>query len=56
MRNVLRMIPGKNTRKNIQQPGTHFDHLGIDPALDGDQIYNGVFDDNASGVSAVLPE
>lgn len=27
--------------------------LGIDPALDGDQIYNGA-DDNASGVSAVL--
>lgn len=33
--------------------GAHFDHLGIDPALDGDQIYNGA-DDNASGVSAVL--
>ena len=27
--------------------------MGIDPALDGDQIYNGA-DDNASGVSAVL--
>ena len=62
MRNVLGMIPGKNTKEyrkcNIKRNefvivGAHFDHLGIDPALDGDQIYNGA-DDNASGVSAVL--
>ena len=31
----------------------HWDHLGIDPALKGDQIYNGAAD-NASGVAAVL--
>jgi Zn-dependent M28 family amino/carboxypeptidase len=30
-----------------------YDHLGMDPMLSGDQIYNGA-DDNASGVSAVL--
>ena len=53
MRNVLGMIPGKNTKEYVIV-GAHFDHLGIDPALDGDQIYNGA-DDNASGVSAVLP-
>ena len=52
MRNVLGMIPGKNTKEYVIV-GAHFDHLGIDPALDGDQIYNGA-DDNASGVSAVL--
>ena len=52
MRNVLGMIPGKNTKEYVIV-GAHFDHLGIDPALDGDQIYNGT-DDNASGVSAVL--
>ena len=52
MRNVLAMIPGKNTKEYVIV-GAHFDHLGIDPALDGDQIYNGA-DDNASGVSAVL--
>ena len=52
MRNVLGMIPGKNT-KGYVIVGAHFDHLGIDPVLDGDQIYNGA-DDNASGVSAVL--
>ena len=52
MRNVLGMIPGKNTKEYVIV-GAHFDHLGIEPALDGDQIYNGA-DDNASGVSAVL--
>ena len=31
----------------------HWDHLGRDPALQGDQIYNGAAD-NASGVAAVL--
>lgn len=52
MRNVLGMIPGKNTKEYVIV-GAHLDHLGIDPVLDGDQIYNGA-DDNASGVSAVL--
>lgn len=52
MRNVLGMIPGKNTKEYVIV-GAHFDHLGIDPVLDGDQIYNGA-DDNVSGVSAVL--
>lgn len=52
MRNVLGMIPGKNKNEYVIV-GAHFDHLGIDPALEGDQIYNGA-DDNASGVSAVL--
>lgn len=52
MRNVLGMIPGKNTKEYVIV-GAHFDYLGIDPVLDGDQIYNGA-DDNASGVSAVL--
>ena len=52
MRNVLGMIHGKNTKEYVIV-GAHFDHLGIDPVLDGDQIYNGA-DDNASGVSAVL--
>jgi Zn-dependent M28 family amino/carboxypeptidase len=31
----------------------HWDHLGRDPALSGDQIYNGA-EDNASGVAMVL--
>lgn len=52
MNNVLGMIPGKNADQYVII-GAHFDHLGINPELSGDSIYNGA-DDNASGVSAVL--
>lgn len=52
MRNVLGYIEGKN-KDEFVIVGAHFDHLGIDEALDGDKIYNGA-DDNASGVSAAL--
>ena len=52
MRNVLGMIPGKKSDEYVIV-GAHFDHLGMDPMLYGDHIYNGA-DDNASGVSAVL--
>ena len=50
--NVLAMIPGQDTSRYVVV-GTHFDHIGSDPELEGDQIYNGA-DDNASGVSAAL--
>lgn len=50
--NVLGCIEGKNKNEYVVV-GAHFDHLGIDESLVGDQIYNGA-DDNASGVSAVL--
>lgn len=52
MENVLAMIPGKNTNEYVIM-GAHFDHVGCDPDLEGDSIYNGA-DDNASGVSAAL--
>ena len=52
MRNVLGYIEGRNKDEYVIV-GAHFDHLGIDEALDGDKIYNGA-DDNASGVSAAL--
>ena len=52
MRNILVKIEGKNPDE-IVIVGAHYDHIGFDPMLDGDQIYNGA-DDNASGVSAVL--
>ena len=52
MRNILVKIDGKRTDE-VVVIGAHYDHLGYDPMLDGDQIYNGA-DDNASGVSAVL--
>lgn len=52
MRNILGKIEGKNPNEYVII-GAHYDHLGFDPMLEGDQIYNGA-DDNASGVSAVL--
>lgn len=52
LNNILGKIEGKNPNE-IVIVGAHYDHLGIDTLLDGDQIYNGA-DDNASGVSAVL--
>lgn len=52
MQNVIGMIQGKNSEEFIVI-GAHYDHLGINPELPDDQIYNGA-DDNASGVSAVL--
>ncbi len=52
MSNVLAFIPGQRTDEYVIV-GAHFDHLGVDPTLANDPIYNGA-DDNASGVSAVL--
>lgn len=52
LRNILGKIEGKNPNEYVVV-GAHYDHLGIDPTLEGDKIYNGA-DDNASGVSAVL--
>ncbi len=52
LKNVMAKITGKNPDE-IVMIGAHYDHLGVDPLLDGDKIYNGA-DDNASGVSAVL--
>ena len=51
MKNILACIPGKG--KGYVVVGAHYDHLGVDTTLVGDQCYNGA-DDNASGVSAVL--
>lgn len=50
--NVIAKIEGKNPDEFVII-GSHFDHLGKDPLLDGDKIYNGA-DDNASGVAAIL--
>ena len=50
--NVLGWIPGERADEYVVI-GAHFDHIGYDPTLAGDPIYNGA-DDNASGVSAAL--
>ncbi len=52
MRNILAVLPGEKSDEYVVM-GAHYDHLGTDPLLDGDKIYNGA-DDNASGVAAVL--
>lgn len=52
MNNILGKIEGKNPNEYVII-GAHYDHLGFDPMLDGDRVYNGA-DDNASGVSVVL--
>lgn len=52
LNNVLGVIEGVN-RDEFVVIGAHYDHLGVDLTLEGDQIYNGA-DDNASGVAAVI--
>jgi Zn-dependent M28 family amino/carboxypeptidase len=54
-RNVIAKIEGADPAlKNEYLIYTaHWDHLGKDPALKGDQIYNGAAD-NASGVASIL--
>jgi hypothetical protein len=53
--NVIGMIEGSDPslRDTYVLVTAHYDHLGIGRAVDGDSIYNGLFD-NASGVAAVL--
>jgi Zn-dependent M28 family amino/carboxypeptidase len=52
--NVIAMVPGAE-----DSPGgnviytAHYDHLGIDPTLSGDKIYNGAAD-NATGCGILL--
>ncbi|MDR3340481.1 MAG: M20/M25/M40 family metallo-hydrolase [Candidatus Symbiothrix sp.] len=52
LQNVLGFIEGQKKDEYIVI-GAHYDHLGIDELLFGDQIYNGA-DDNASSVAVVL--
>ncbi len=49
--NVVGYFPGRTDEVVIFT--AHYDHLGIGPAVDGDSVYNGAYD-NASGVSALL--
>jgi len=54
-RNVLAMLPGKDAalRKEAVMYTAHYDHLGSDPSLKGDTIYNGA-NDNATGCGILL--
>lgn len=53
--NVLAVLPGGQSGAATQAVvfSAHYDHLGIDPTLKGDQIYNGAVD-NATGCGILL--
>jgi Zn-dependent M28 family amino/carboxypeptidase len=51
--NVVAKLEGSDKRDEYIVYSAHWDHLGRDPNLTGDQIYNGALD-NASGTSAML--
>lgn len=52
VRNVIGKIEGTNPNEYVVI-GAHYDHMGVNDKLEGDQIFNGA-DDNASGVGGVL--
>jgi len=51
--NFLAMIPGSERPDEFVIYTSHWDHLGRDESLEGDQIYNGALD-NATGTSSLL--
>ncbi len=53
--NVVAVLPGtdKGAPKQALFYTAHYDHLGIDPSLQGDNIYNGAVD-NGSGCGILL--
>ncbi len=62
IRNELRRIDSQNVIAKIEGSGApdevvlyvaHWDHMGVDPNLDGDQIFNGAAD-NATGTAGLI--
>jgi len=51
--NVLGVVPGKEGGAQAVVYSAHYDHLGIDPTLSGDNIYNGAVD-NGTGCGILL--
>lgn len=51
--NVAAVIPGKSKPEEYVVFSSHYDHIGILPAVEGDSIANGA-DDNASGTTAMI--
>jgi Zn-dependent M28 family amino/carboxypeptidase len=51
--NVLGIVPGKEGGAQAVVYSAHYDHLGIDPSLSGDNIYNGAVD-NGTGCGILL--
>ena len=53
--NIIGLVEGshRKLKQTYLLVSAHYDHLGVGPTVDGDSIYNGVFD-NAVGVAAAL--
>jgi Zn-dependent M28 family amino/carboxypeptidase len=54
-RNVVARLPGSDSKRSEEAVlyTAHYDHLGIDPAMKGDDIYNGAVD-NGTGCGILL--
>ncbi len=52
-RNVIAVLPGSTYPDEYIIYTAHWDHLGTNPQLSGDTIYNGAVD-NATGIAALL--
>lgn len=52
-RNVVAVLPGKTKPDEYLIYMGHWDHFGVDPSIEGDQIYNGALD-NATGTSGLI--
>ena len=51
--NVIGVIEGSTAPEESEVLMAHWDHMGVNPALTGDKIFNGAVD-NASGVGALI--
>ncbi len=51
--NVAALLPGSKYPEEVVIYTAHWDHLGVRPGTDGDNIYNGA-SDNASGTAALF--
>ncbi len=52
-RNVVAKLPGSELPDEYVVYTAHWDHLGTDPSLEGDSIYNGAMD-NATGTGGLI--
>jgi Zn-dependent M28 family amino/carboxypeptidase len=52
-RNVVARLPGTSHADETVVYSAHWDHLGMNPEMEGDNIYNGA-SDNASGTGGLL--
>ena len=46
--NIMGYLPGSERKEEVVIYSAHWDHLGVDPTLQGDTIYNGAVDNGTS--------